>query len=244
MAAAMIMHMQILSVAFGLLLTLQRVDGWSPAHATYYGGSDAQGTNNGACGYSNVFAMGYGTMTTAVSAPLFNNGKVCGACFQIRCAGDSACYGSVITVTATNLCPQGSYGGWCDYPNVHFDLSQPAFSQVANYVAGHVSLEYQKVTCYRNGGIRFNIQGHTYFLQVLVYNVAGAGDVTAVSVKGSNTGWISMTNGWGQNWQTGQVLDGQALSFTVWTSDGRSVTSNNVAGSSWYYGQTFEGSQF
>ncbi|KAL3684986.1 hypothetical protein R1sor_003008 [Riccia sorocarpa] len=242
MAAAMIF--QVLSVAFGLLLSLERVHGWGDAHATYYGGSDAQGTNNGACGYTNVFSMGYGTMTTAVSSPLFNNGKVCGACFQIRCSGDSACYSNVITVTATNLCPQGSYGGWCDSPKIHFDLSQPAFSQIANVVAGHVSLQYQKVNCARTGGIRFYVQGHTYFIQVLVYNVAGAGDVTAVSIKGSNTGWISMAYSWGQNWQTGTVLDGQALSIMVTASDGRTVTSNNVAGSSWQYGQTFEGSQF
>ncbi|KAL2653207.1 hypothetical protein R1flu_021335 [Riccia fluitans] len=242
MAAAMVV--QVLLVAMRLLLAFQRVDGWDQAHATYYGGSDAQGTNNGACGYSNVFSLGYGTMTAALSAPLFNNGKACGACYQIRCAGDSNCHSNVITVTATNLCPQGSNGGWCDSPNVHFDLAQPAFNQIANLVAGHVTLEYQKVNCYRSGGIRFYVQGHTYFIQVLVSNVAGAGDVTAVSIKGSNTGWISMTNAWGQNWQTSTVLDGQALSFMVTTSDGRTVTSNNIAASGWQYGQTFEGSQF
>ncbi|KAL2653231.1 hypothetical protein R1flu_021359 [Riccia fluitans] len=243
--AAAVLVVQLLSVAFGLLLAFHRVDaGWGNAHATYYGGSEAQGTNNGACGYANVFALGYGTMTTALSAPLFNGGKACGACYQVKCSGDKACRTNVITVTATNLCPQGSYGGWCDSPKVHFDLSQPAFNQIANLVAGHVTLLYQKVTCYRKGGIRFYIQGHTYFIQVWVYNVAGAGDVRAVSIKGSRTNWITMTNGWGQNWQTGQVLDGQALSFIVKTSDGRSVTSNNVAGSGWRYGQTFEGAQF
>nr|ACR38895.1 expansin [Apopellia endiviifolia (species B)]ACR38904.1 expansin [Apopellia endiviifolia (species B)] len=239
----------LLLVAFTLLLSsdelIIRADGWDYGHATYYGGSDASGTNNGACGYSNVFALGYGTLTAALSAPLFQDGRSCGACYQIMCSGDSACYRNSIVVTATNLCPQGSYGGWCDYPKAHFDLSQPAFSQIAAPVAGHVTLMYQRVTCSRNGGIKFNIQGHTYFMQVLVYNVGGMGDVHQVAIKGSRSNyWIYLMRGWGQNWSTGAVLDGQALSIAVTTSDGRTVTSNYVAGQYWQYGQTFQGAQF
>ncbi|KAL2653224.1 hypothetical protein R1flu_021352 [Riccia fluitans] len=91
----------------------------------------------------------------------------------------------------------------------------------------------------------FTERAGTHFIQILdFYNVAGAGDVTGVSIKGSNTGWIPITNAWGQNWHTGTVLDGQALSIMVTTSDGRTVTSNNVASSNWQYKQTFEGSQF
>ncbi|KAG6548697.1 hypothetical protein Mapa_009852 [Marchantia paleacea] len=230
-----------------LLLTenvFRQADGWSTAHATFYGGSDASGTNNGACGYSNVFTLGYGTMTAALSAPLFNDGLACGACFQIQCSGDAACYSNSIVVTATNLCPQGSNGGWCDYPNAHFDLSQPAFSQLAQTVAGHVTVNYQRVNCNRKGGVHFKIDGHTYFMQTLIYNVGGSGDVVSVQVKGSKTGWISMTRGWGQNWQTGSVLDGQALSFAVRTSDGKTLYHMNVADANWNYGQTFEGAQF
>ncbi|CAM6083390.1 unnamed protein product [Calypogeia fissa] len=223
---------------------MQQAQAWSYAHATYYGGADASGTNNGACGYSNVFALGYGTLTAALSTPLFADGLACGACFQIMCSGSSSCYnGNSIVVTATNLCPQGSFGGWCDFPNYHFDLSQPAFSQIAAPVAGHVDLQYQRVSCVRSGGIKFQAQGHTYFLQVLVYNVGGMGDVTALQVKGFG-GWTPMIRGWGQIWQTATILDGQSLSFAVTTSDGKSVTSNDVCGNYWQYGQTFSGSQF
>lgn len=198
---------------------------------------------DGACGYSNVFALGYGTLTAALSTPLFQDGQICGACFQIMCSGDSSCYGNSIVVTATNLCPPGSFGGWCDLPNYHFDLSQPAFSLIAQPVAGHISLQYQRVGCSRSGGIKFLAQGHTYFMQVLVYNVGGMGDVTSLSVQG-NGGWNRMIRGWGQIWQTATILDGQSLSFSVTTSDGRTVTSYNVCGNYWQYGQTFSGSQF
>ncbi|KAL2653206.1 hypothetical protein R1flu_021334 [Riccia fluitans] len=221
-----------------------RATAWTNAHATFYGGANAMGTNNGACGYSNVFALGYGTMTAALSAPLFRDGDACGACYQIRCVGDPSCYSNSIVVTATNLCPQGSDGGWCDSPKEHFDLSQPAFAQIAKPVAGHVTVSYERVNCNRQGGIRFQIDGHTYFMQVLLYNVGGSGDVQSVQVKGTNTEWITMTRGWGATWQTGTVLDGQALSFAVKTGDGKTLYTNNVASSSWRYGQTYEGSQF
>lgn len=89
--------------------------------------------------------------------------------------------------------------------------------------------------------------GKAYFLQILITNVGSDGQISAVKVKGSRTGWIPMGRNWGQNWQCDADLRGQPLSFEVTSSGGGgggAVTSYNVAPSNWQFGQTFKGKQF
>jgi hypothetical protein len=104
-----------------------------------------------------------------------------------------------------------------------------------------------RVACNKRGGMRFTINGNPYTFLVLVYNVAGAGDVQRLFIKSPKTGWFQMTRNWGQVWDYNggpKNMVGQPLSFRAHTSDGHFVTSPNAAPANWRFGQTFQGRNF
>lgn len=101
-----------------------------------------------------------------------------------------------------------------------------------------------RIKCRKEGGIRYTVDGAGIFLSVLISNVAGAGDIVAVKIKGSRTGWLPMNRNWGQNWHINADMKNQPLSFELTSSDGVTLISYYVAPKNWDFGQSFEGKQF
>ncbi|KAJ7981724.1 Expansin [Quillaja saponaria] len=228
-----------------LVLRTNGLNGWLNAHATFYGANQNPTTLGGACGYDNTFHAGFGVNTAAVSTMLFRSGEVCGACYQVMCnyrLDSKWCLQRrTVTITATNFCPPNNHGGWCDPPHHHFDMSMPAFFDIARQGnEGIVPVLYRRVSCKRRGGVRFTLKGQSNFNMVMISNVGGGGDVKAVWIRGSRTRtWVTMHRNWGANWQSSIDLRNQRLSFKLTLVDGSTLEFFNVVPSSWRFGQTF-----
>ncbi|XP_062188844.1 expansin-A26-like [Phragmites australis] len=214
---------------------------WKDGHATFYGGRDGSGTTEGgACGYKDKEAEGYGMQTAAVSPALFDGGAGCGACYEVKGAegvSTSKAGAAPVVVTATNQAPPPVNG----QKGEHFDLTMPAFLQIAEEKAGIVPISYRKVACAKQGGIRYTITGNQFYNMVTVTNVGGAGDVAALLVKGNKrVKWTPMKRSWGQLWTTEVDLTGESLTFRVMTGDHRKATSWHVMPRDWQFGKTYQ----
>ncbi|KAL6902377.1 hypothetical protein ACP4OV_005253 [Aristida adscensionis] len=215
--------------------------------ATFYGHADGSGTMGGSCGYGNMYEAGYGTNTAALSTVLYNDGWSCGQCYLIMCDSSASPYckvGSAVTITATNVCPPNwalpsDRGGWCNPPRAHFDMAQPAWERIGVYKAGIIPILYQQVQCWRQGGVRIKLEGSNYFGLVVFTNMAGSGSIRSVSIKGTNTGWITLNRNWGAKWQFNSGLVGQELSFAVTSTGGQTLYMYNVVPFWWKYGMSF-----
>ncbi|KAL9256240.1 Expansin-A23-like protein [Drosera capensis] len=215
---------------------------YQDARATFYGDASGGGTEGGACGYY----KDYGVQTAALSTALFQDGAACGSCYEIYCTNSQFCKnGKSIRITATNFCPPNytkSHDIWCNPPQKHFDLTQPMFLQIAEYRAGVVPVKFRRISCSARGGIRLRIaKANNNWILVLVYNVAGAGTISGVKIKGNDGIWRQMTRNWGVNYQTGGNWYGQSMSFQITATDGRTIEVDYVVPGSWQVGQSFQG---
>jgi len=72
------------------------------------------------------------------SANIWNNGQNCGKFFRIQCRGNGCNGHGAISVKIVDRCPSGCSGGRA------FDLSQTAFSTIANLDVGVITVEHSR----------------------------------------------------------------------------------------------------
>ncbi|KAL2939875.1 EG45-like domain containing protein [Bienertia sinuspersici] len=76
-----------------------------------------------------------GTMIAAVSSDIFQSKAACGRMYKVTCTGAN-CKGGSVTVKVVDLCPGCSANG--------FDLSQEAFSMIADTSAGRKAVKLRR----------------------------------------------------------------------------------------------------
>lgn len=195
---------------------------WIKATATFYGPPNGFGDNmGGACGYGNTGNRGFGVDTAAASQALWFKGATCGGCFQIQCASSKWCVPGKPrrVVTVTNNCPNNwalpnNAGGWCNYPRKHLDLAIPTFTALAQYQAGIIPVRIRRVPCQRTGNVKFSLYGNPWFVTVLVWNVAGSGDLRAIYARVNGGPWQALFRNWGASWtMAGGGFYGKSIDF-------------------------------
>lgn len=97
-----------------------------------------------------------------------------------------------------------------------------------------------RVPCVRTGGLKFTLNGHPWFNLVLIWNVAGGGDVQNLQMRGEQTVWYTMRRNWGQYWECPIKFTGQKISFIVTLGNGQVRVINNLTPQIWYNGQSYE----
>lgn len=220
---------------------------WSSAGATWYGSPDGAGSDGGSCGYGKLVSQTpFSSMVTGISPSLYNSGKECGACYQVKCTKHPSCSGKPVRVVITDLCPG------CLSESAHFDLSGTSFGAMALpgqeeklRGAGVLEIRYSRVACdYSGKTIAFHVdQGsNSNYLATVVEFEEGDGDLGAVALKeGSSEVWRVMQQSWGAVWKLdagSQLHPPFSIKLTSKYS-GQTLVAKDVIPEGWKPGATY-----
>ncbi|KAK7395614.1 hypothetical protein VNO78_16178 [Psophocarpus tetragonolobus] len=221
---------------------------WKHAVATYYGPKNGCGSEGGACGYkSAVKEAPFYSLVSAGSPLLYQQGKGCGSCYEVKCTQDPACSGDPVRVVITDEC-----AGCGSDSKYHFDLSGTSFASLAAvgqkqklFKSGKISIVFRKVKCqYPKRTIAFEVDSGSnhYYFATLVKFVNGDGDIEKLEMK-TDSGWHSMQRSWGALWKLDKGIQLKPpFSFKLTTKAGKTISAKNVIPAGWNAGKTYQSS--
>ncbi|TKY63654.1 putative expansin-B2 [Spatholobus suberectus] len=227
---------------------IQNEDHWQIAAATWYGPPNGGGSDGGACGYvDSVEKPPFSKMVSAGGPSLFNGGRGCGACYEVKCTENAACSGRPLRVTITDECPG------CTLRSVHFDLSGTAFGSMATpgqannlRNAGQINIQFRRVACSFGKSIAFIIDGgaNPYYFATEIEYESGDGDLVDIELKQANSNtWLPMQRSWGARWALNLGLPLQAPFSLKLTEDGKnnikSIVADSVIPHDWQPGRVY-----
>ncbi|KAL5569863.1 hypothetical protein UlMin_026438 [Ulmus minor] len=220
---------------------------WASAGATWYGSPDGAGSDGGSCGYGNLVSQRpFSSLITAIGPSLYEAGKECGACYQVKCTKNPACSGKPVRVVITDSCPG------CVSESAHFDLSGTAFGAMAIpgqeeklRDAGVLEVRYARVACdYSGKTIAFHVDAGSnpeYFATVVEFE-EGDGDLAGLELKeASSDEWRPMQQSWGAVWKLdagSQLHPPLSIRLTSQYSD-KTLVAKNVIPDGWKPGSTY-----
>uniref|UniRef100_A0A7N0U9H3 Uncharacterized protein n=1 Tax=Kalanchoe fedtschenkoi TaxID=63787 RepID=A0A7N0U9H3_KALFE len=240
---------QCINPRINLSLSTDHSRSWTSAGATWYGSPDGAGSDGGACGYGDAVSKPpFSSLITGIGPSLYDSGKECGACYEVKCTEHKACSGKPVRVVITDFCP----GGPCASESAHFDLSGTAFGAMAVpgledelRNAGVLTIRYARVACdYSGKTVAFHVDAgsNPNYMAVVVEYEEGDGDLAAVHLKESDGGeWREMQQSWGAVWKLDAGSELQPPLSIQLTSgySGETLVARNVIPSGWKPGATY-----
>ncbi|KAF7105085.1 hypothetical protein CFC21_105923 [Triticum aestivum] len=199
--------------------------GWCPRRSTASILPPGAGALTGpACGYGGQaaeMAVDGGFHIAAVSAGFFRGGRACGACYQLRCRGRSACAkDGVKVVVVADVAETNMTGG-------KFLLTKDAFAalatadRAAELADAAVDVDFRRIPCvYKSKNLAVKVEETSSrergYLALRFLYQGGQTDIAAVEVAQAVTGSSGTKNEASPSQTTWQYMTRREASPSVW----------------------------